>query len=82
MVYERGGRSQARLIAMQTSPLIPAGYDVWWTITMLVFAVGIIIGIVAIARALWRSRRRDQEIEQLKQDMRDLRERDGRGPDA
>lgn len=58
------------------NPLIPAGYDVWWTIMLLVFAVGIIIGIVAIARALWRSRRRDEEIEQLKKDMRDLRERD------
>ncbi|GIG53317.1 hypothetical protein [Demequina activiva] len=60
---------------MQFNPMIPASYDVWWTVTMLVFAVGIIIGIVAIARALWRSRKRDREIEQLKRDMRDLRER-------
>lgn len=62
--------------AAAPNPLIPAGYDVWWTIMLLVFAVGMIIGIVAIARALWRSRKRDREIEQLKKDMRDLRERD------
>ena len=62
--------------AAAPNPVIPASYDVWWTIMLLVFAVGMIIGIVAIARALWRSRKRDQEIEQLKRDMRDLRERD------
>jgi hypothetical protein len=67
---------------MKTAVLLPANYDFWWTITMLVFAVAIIIGIVAIARALWRSRSRDQEIDQLKRDVSDLRERGDHGDGA
>ncbi|WP_297080760.1 hypothetical protein [uncultured Demequina sp.] len=49
------------LVAADGEPLLPANYDVMWTIMMVAFAAGIVVTLVALVKAYLRMRERERE---------------------